>query len=257
MISGIREFDTAHPTSGEFYQLPHGGVDFPAGIDGLDLANFGFFEKPGADLAQFPALCLYHDQRARGKSIGPGEYGVKTHPAWGDGQDYGYHTARTREQALDLFLAIPHYALGLGASRIHNWCWKDDAHRVFPWGMVYPCDSVPKDTACVHRNLSLLFRHFAPVYEAPEVYVLTPDSHRLGGAKWKVIDGILTSFELRAGNACPKPRHAERAMAGNPEVSHGYFLPAAVLPDRRGLREGVELGEERRRALSLGRPFLR
>ena len=28
-------------------------MDLPAGIDGLDLANFGFFEKPGADLAKF------------------------------------------------------------------------------------------------------------------------------------------------------------------------------------------------------------
>lgn len=196
LIAGIREFDPAHPTSGEFYQLPHGGVDLPAGIDGLDLANFGFFEKPDVDLAKFPALCLFNDQRARGKSGGPGEYGVKTHPAWGEGKDYGYHTARTREQALELFLAIPHYAFGLGASRIHNWCWKDDAHRVFPWGMVYPCDGVPKDTASVHRNLSLLFRHFAPVYAAPQVYVLTPDTHRLGGAKWKVTDGLLTSFDL-------------------------------------------------------------
>jgi hypothetical protein len=196
LISAIRANDASHPTSGEFYQVPNGGVDLLAGIDGLDLANFGFFEKPDVDLAKFPLLCKYNDQRAKGKSGGPGEYGVKTHPAWGDGHDYGYHTARTREQAIELFLAIPHYALGLGASRIHNWCWKDDADRVFPWGMVYPCDGVPKDTACVHRNLSLLFRHFAPVYEEPQIYVLTPDSHRLGGAKWRVTDGILTSIDL-------------------------------------------------------------
>lgn len=196
LIAGIRQHDTNHPTSGEFYQLPHGGVDLPAGIDGLDLANFGFFDKPGLDLARFPALCKLNDQRTRGKSGGPGEYGVKTHPAWGDGRDYGYHTARTPEEAIDLFLAIPHTALGLGASRIHNWCWKDDAHRVFPWGMIYPCDGVPKDTAYVHRNLSLLFRHFAPVYREPEVYVLTPDCHRMGGGKWRVTDGILASMDV-------------------------------------------------------------
>lgn len=196
MIAGIRRSDSSHPTSGEFYQLPHGGVDLPSGIDGLDLANFGFFDRPGVDLARFPALCKYNDQRARGKSGGPGEYGVKTHPAWGDGQDYGYHTARTREQSMELFLAIPHYTLGLGASRLHNWCWKDDAQRVFPWGMVYPCDGVPKDTGLIHRNLSLLFRHFAPVDEEPIAYVLTPDHHRLGGAKWKVMDGILACIDL-------------------------------------------------------------
>jgi hypothetical protein len=87
----------------------------------------------------------------------------------------------------------------LGASRIHNWCWKDSAHRVFPWGMVYPCDEVPKDIAYVHRNQSLLFRHFTPVYREPNVYVLTADSHRLGGGKWQVIEGILKSFDLALG----------------------------------------------------------
>lgn len=196
LIGGIREADSRHPTSSEFYQLPHQGVDIPAGIDGLDLCNFGYFDKPGADIARFPAICKYNDQRARGKSVGPGEYGVKTHPAWGDGQDYGYHITRTPEQAASLFLAIAHYSLGLGASRIHNWCWKDSAHRVFPWGMVYPCDEVPKGIACLHRNQSLLFRHFTPVYREPDVYVLTADSHRMGGGKWQVIEGILKSFDL-------------------------------------------------------------
>jgi hypothetical protein len=196
LIRGIREYDSRHPTSSEFYQLPHQGVDIPAGIDGLDLCNFGYFDKPGADIARFPAICKYNDQRARGKSVGPGEYGVKTHPAWGDGQDYGYHISRTPEQAASLFLAIAHYSLGLGASRTHNWCWKDSAHRVFPWGMVYPCDEVPKDIAFVHRNQSLLFRHFAPVYREPNTYVLTADSHRMGGGKWQVIEGILKSVGL-------------------------------------------------------------
>lgn len=196
LVAAIREFDRTHPTSSEFYQLPHQGVDLPAAMDGVDLANFGYFDKPGADLARFPAICKYNDQRARGKSVGAGEYGVKTHPAWGDGKDYGYHIARTRDQAIELFLGIAHYSLGLGASRIHNWCWKDCAHRVFPWGMIYPCDGVPKDTAYVHRNQSLLFRHFAPVYREPSVYVLTPDNHRLGGGKWQVIEGVLKCLDL-------------------------------------------------------------
>ena len=196
LISGIRQFDRTHPTTAEFYQLPHGGVDIPAGIGGLDLSNFGYFDRPGADIARFPAISKFDDQRARGKSFGPGEYGVKTHPAWAGGQDYNYHIARTREQSIDLFLAIAHYSLGMGASRIQNWCWKDDAHRVFPWGMVYPCDNVPKDIAYVHRNQSLLFRQFVPVYEEPTVYVLTPDAHRFGGGKWQVIEGILQSINL-------------------------------------------------------------
>lgn len=196
LIGGIRQRDTIHPATCEFYQLPHEGVDIPAAIGDLDISNFGYFERPGIDMGRFPAISKFNDQRARGKSFGPGEYGVKTHPAWGDGKDYGYHTARTREQAIDLFLAVAHYTFGLGGSHIHNWCWKDDAHRVFPWGMVWPCDGVPKDTAYVHRNQSLLFRHFRPVYREPAVYVLTADMHRMGGEKWKVIEGILEGFNI-------------------------------------------------------------
>jgi len=196
LIDGIRQHDRSHPTTCEFYQLPHEGVDIPAAIGELDLSNFGYFDRPGADLARLPAISKFNDQRTRGKSFGPGEYGVKTHPAWGDGQDYGYHITRTRAQAIELFLAVAHYTLGLGGSRIHNWCWKDDAHRVFPWGMIWPCDGVPKDTAYVHRNQSLLFRHFAPVYRPPAVYVLTADMHRMGGGKWEVIEGILQGFNL-------------------------------------------------------------
>jgi len=196
LIAAIRESDRTHPTTCEFYQLPHAGIDIPAAIGDLDLSNIGFFEKPLDDLRRFPRLLKYSDQRARGKSLGPGEYGVKTHPAWGDGKDYGYHITRTRAQALDLFLAVGHYSLGLGASRLHNWCWKDGSHHIFPWGMNYPCDNVEKDTLYAHRNQSLLFRFLSPVYEEPTVCFLTADSHRLGGAKWRVIEGILNGLHL-------------------------------------------------------------
>ena len=230
LVDAIHEFDPAHPTSSEFYQLPHQGVDILAAINGTDLCNFGYFDKPGADIARFPAICKYNDQRARGKSVGPGEYGVKTHPAWGGGQDYGYHTRRTREQAVELFLNIAHYSLGLGASRIHNWCWKDSAHRVFPWGMVYPCDEVPKEVAYAHRNQSLLFRQFAPVYRPPEVYVLTADSHRLGGGKWQVVEGILKSIDLALATHVPNLGTLNEDSLLIPKSARLIFYPLPFCP---------------------------
>ncbi|MBN1341475.1 MAG: hypothetical protein JXQ73_02285 [Phycisphaerae bacterium] len=196
LIEAIRRHDTAHPTTSEFYQLPYAGVDVPAAIGRLDLSNIGYFDEPLNDIRRLPSVLKYSDLRARGKSFGPGEYGVKTHPAWSGPEVVGYHKARTPEQAIDLFLAVAHYTLGLGGSRVHNWCWKDSSHRVFPWGMLYPCDEVEKDTAYVHRNLSLLFRHFRPVYAPPAVYVMTPDTHRLGGKKRVVIEGVLNSIQL-------------------------------------------------------------
>jgi hypothetical protein len=45
----------------------------------------------------------------------------------------------------------------------------------------------------------LLFRHFRPVYHPPELYVLTPDSHRMGGGKWQVMEGILQAYDLLLG----------------------------------------------------------
>lgn len=230
LIGGIRQHDRAHPTTAEFYQLPHHGVDIPAGIDGLDLSNFGYFDRPQADLARFPAISKFNDQRARGKSFGPGEYGVKTHPAWGDGQDYFYHITRTREQAIELFLAVAHYSLGLGASRIQNWCWKDDAHRVFPWGLVYPCDAVPKDIAYVHRNQSLLFRHFAPVDREPSVYLLTADSHRFGGGKWQVIEGILTGLDLALGTHVENLGTLNEVGLRIPKPARVIFYPLPFCP---------------------------
>ncbi len=196
LIDAIRQHDATHPTTSEFYQLPYAGVDVPAGIGRLDLANIGYFDGPLQDIRRFPRVLKYSDLRSRGKSFGPGEYGVKTHPAWADPAAYGYHKARTRPQAIQLFSAVAHYAFGLGASRIHNWCWKDSSHAVFPWGMIHACDEVEKDTAYVHRNLSLLFRHFRPVYEQPTVYVMTPDTHRLGGQKRAVIEGVLNGIQL-------------------------------------------------------------
>ena len=199
LIDAVRRHDTVHPTTSEFYQLPWVGVDVPAAIGRLDLSNIGYFDEPVRDIRRLPSVLKYSDLRARGKSFGPGEYGVKTHPAWRDPTAQGYHKTRTHEQAIDVFLAVAHYALGLGASRIHNWCWKDSSHWVFPWGMNYPCDEVEKDTAYVHRNQSLLFRHVRPVYEAPLVHVMTPDTHRLGGQKTRVIEGILNAIQLVLG----------------------------------------------------------
>ncbi len=196
LIRAIKAEDPDALTSCEFYQLPHEGIDIPEGIGDLDLSNIGYFDRPLDDIRRFPAIAKYSDQRARGKSLGPGEYGVKTHPAWGDGKDYGYHITRTPQQAVENFLAIPHYSLGLGGSRIHNWCWKDCTHRVFPWGMVFPGDNIAKGILNAHRAQSLLFRQFRPVYREPEVYVLTPDAHRLGGRKYQVIEGILNSIHL-------------------------------------------------------------
>ena len=68
----------------------------------------------------------------------------------------GYHIVRTEEEQKQLFMAVAHYTLGLGGATVQNWCLRDAQARVFPWGMFYPNQLVPKDVAYVHRNQSLI-----------------------------------------------------------------------------------------------------
>jgi len=248
LVRAIKAEDPDALTSCEFYQLPAEGVDIPEGIGDLDLSNIGFFDTLGEDVRRFPAILQYSDQRARGKSLGPGEYGAIMHPAWEHAEPSLYAT-RSPEQALDLYLAVPHYALGIGASRIHNWCWKDGTHNVFPWGMVYPCDSIPKGIALAHRAQSLLFRQLQPVYRKPEVYVLAPDSHRLGGQGSRVIEGILRCIELaQAAHVENLGVLNERAIAGEmpiPPEARVIFYPLPYCPSDAAyerLRDWVRAG---------------
>jgi hypothetical protein len=180
-VAAVREHDRDRPITSEYYQVPIGGIDMVRTIDGQDMSNFGFFDRPGADLDNLPLQILGNDLRLRGKGVGLGEYGVKTHPAWavanGGSQ---YHIQRTEEEQRQLFTIVAHYALGLGACKVQNWCLRDAQASVFPWGIFYPNELVPKDIAYVHRNLSLVWRHFTPVYRPPALAVCLASQLRIG-----------------------------------------------------------------------------
>ena len=190
----IREVDAHHAITSEYYQSPGPGIDIIQAIGDHSCANIGYFDKPQRDIDRFPSVLRFADLRARGKSMSAGEFGCKTHPAWGGGKDWGYHIARTDEQQEELWLAITHYGWGLGASKIHNWDWKDNVEWIFPWGMVYPGDWVKKDCLDIYRAAGLTFRQFERRYEPPSVYVLTPDTHRLGEPVWGVFEATLACF---------------------------------------------------------------
>jgi len=182
-VDAVRQVDKRHPITSEYYQRPFGGIDLRLTIDGQDVSNVGFFAPPGEDLDALPIVLRWNDLRTRGKGVGLGEYGVKTHPAWLEQRGgSGYHIARTEEEQKQLFLAVACYALGMGASRVQNWCLRDDSTRVFPWGLFYPNGFVPKDVAYVHRNLSFAWRRFVPVDEPPAVTVCLASALRIGNA---------------------------------------------------------------------------
>ncbi|MGQ9651345.1 MAG: beta-galactosidase [Phycisphaerae bacterium] len=180
-VAAIRKHDARHPITSEYYQIPFGGMDLLQTIDGQHVSNFGFFGPPSKDLNILPLKIRFNDLRIRGKGVCLGEYGVKTHPAWSvENGATDYHIVRTEEQQIQLFMAVAHYALGMGVGKIQNWCLQDAQESVFPWGLFYPNRLVPKDVAYVHRNQSLIWRHLTPRYVAPKLTVCIPNNLRLG-----------------------------------------------------------------------------
>lgn len=183
-VEAVRRHDRRHAITSEYYSIPFAGIDLVTTIDGQDVSNIGYFDRPVDDVDNLPLRIRWNDLRLRGKGVSLGEYGVKTHPAWKvDNGGQGYHIARTEEEQKQLFLAVAHYGLGMGASKIQNWCLRDAQAWVFPWGMFYPNRMIAKDVAYVHRNESIVWRHFRPVSSAAPVTVCLANQLRMGNAE--------------------------------------------------------------------------
>ena len=202
-VQAVRSADPAHPITSEYYQQPYpgmAGIDLPLTIGDQDASNIGYFGPPNTDIDNLPLCLRFNDLRVRGKSLGLGEYGVKTHPGWGPGTGAGgYHPMRTEEEQKQLFMAVAHYGLGMGACKVQNWCLRDASESVFPWGVFYPNGRLPKDIACWHRNLSVVWRHFSPRYVAPTTTVLLPDNLRLGARGQVGVEVAFNCFRALLG----------------------------------------------------------
>lgn len=186
LTDSVRAADPRHPIVSEYYQIPIGGLDLRRTLDGLDMAEIGYFDTPDRDLRRFAAVFKMADHRLRGKSAAVGEFGVKTHPAWEPSLGgSGYHIRRSVERQNLLFLVLPQLTFGLGGSTARNWCWRDDDDRVFPWGLTYTCDGVPRDALRFYRAAACLLLRLPPRWRKPEVVLVAADS-----ARRKVADGF-------------------------------------------------------------------
>ena len=194
MYDAIRSEDAQHPVTAEFYQLPYAGIDILTALGKLDLANFGYFQLDQEDYYRFPQTCKLLDQRVRGKGINIGEFGVKTHPAWADAEDY--IRARSESYEQKYFLAIAHYGFALGASKIQNWCWKYPSDLPFEWGINYQNELIGRDVRAFYRNTGLFFRNLHPRYEPSDVLLLIPGANRKGGEGRRVLEGVANAIRL-------------------------------------------------------------
>jgi len=191
-FEAVRGIDPRHISTSEFYPMPIDGFDAIMSIGSLAPMNLGYFDIPGEDIYKFPQTLRYMDMRARGKSISVGEFGVKTHPAWT--RAGGVQVARSATEENQLLLTVPHYVVGLGGSKVSNWCWKYPADFPFEWGSNYPCDLVSRDALMYFRNTALFFRQFDLKYEPPEMFFLIANDHRLGGQRVTVQEAQLNGI---------------------------------------------------------------
>lgn len=226
-VSNLREVDETHPIASEFYWTLD-VTDQVLGIDGLSFSNISYFRGKYQDVDDFPNLFRFHDMRAKGKGMTIGEWGAKTHPSFQRKLNpdlAAWHVARTEAEARTLYTLLPHYVLGMGGARNANWCWQDYQEWVFPWGLVYPNVPVPKDTGYIYRNLSWLFRQFPLNWQPPAVYVMIPDSHRLGGGRYTVFNALWNCFQALAESHVDFGVINEYDIGQLPPVASVVFAP--------------------------------
>ena len=178
-----------------------------------------------------PLFFKLADMRVYGKSLNIGEFGVKTHPAWErELGAAGYHIRRSEGEQYRLFLSLPQYAFGLGASKVQNWCWRDDDDSVFPWGLIYTCDDVPKPALKAYRAAAMILRRLKPVWRKPEVLLIVPDNSRLRADSAKSLHAALvaanTLLSLRADFAVASDLALDEKVLNGVKVA---FLPGAVV----------------------------
>jgi hypothetical protein len=137
-----------------------------------DFSNMHYY----GPLQEFPLEFKLVDRRAFGKGFSLGEFGAQ------EAHDARIHgaTGLPVQVSVTRFQQVLHYAVGLGAAFLCNWDWKDFDEMVFPWGLIHHSTPVAKPWLHTLAQGAELLKRVQPVYEPPQVYLLVPDSHRIG-----------------------------------------------------------------------------
>ena len=176
-VRGVKEGDPDALVTVGFLQMIE-PADHLLGTMHTDFNNMHYHSS----VAGFPAGFKLTDRRSVGKSFSLGEFGAReSHDARTHGAD-----GTKADESIRRFLTLTHEAFGMGASFALNWDWKDFDGCVFPWGLNHACGLVDKPLLPAYRNMSLFLGRFRPRYLDPGVYLLVPDSHRLGAWSTKV-----------------------------------------------------------------------
>lgn len=147
-----------------------------------DFSNMHYY----GPLQEFPLEFKLIDRRAFGKGFSLGEFGAQEAH---DARIYGANGLPV-PVSVTRFQQVLHYAVGLGATFVCNWDWKNFDEMVFPWGLMHHSTPVAKPWLYTLAQGTELLKRVQPVYEPPPVYLLVPDSHRIG-AQFERIHGAL------------------------------------------------------------------
>ncbi len=143
-------------------------------------------------LEGLPPVLKMADRRLLDKGLTFGEFG-----AW------AAHEARKHGRfedptipSLNHFIAASVETFGMGGAMALNWDLKDLNDCIFPWGLTYAQDNVPKPWFKAYRNVAFLLSTFTPQYQRPDIWLLIPDNHRLGANIYEVHRALRDAVSL-------------------------------------------------------------
>ncbi|HQH51660.1 MAG TPA: hypothetical protein PKY01_04500 [Candidatus Hydrogenedentes bacterium] len=234
LCSAIRQEDSEHPITSEYYQRPIEGIDLRLTLGSMDMSNFGYFDVPRADISRLMATIKWNDMRFAGKTVNIGEFGVKTHDAWTvERGGAGYHIRRAPEDMDRLFWWAGHAAYAMGVTKIQNWCWSDDPDSVFPWGMAWNNPLRPKSALRLYKALSGIGEYVSMDRPAAETIFVMPDTWRLGAPAGLAHTSLMNALECLLATSIPfdVANEAELARVAERRPRLAILPLAYALPD--------------------------
>ncbi len=215
-------------------------ADKVLGVEHTDFSNMHFYGATD----RFPMDFKLIDRRFMGKGFSLGECGAQeAHEARTQGQ-----TSVPMEASIQRFQTYIHYTAGLGATFMGNWDWKDFDESVFPWGLVHHSwedlhervtpllperHSSPVTKPWLHTlEQEELFLSFAePAYESPSVFVLAPDSNRIGPHFDELNGAVTRAVELLLDQRVNFGMANEENIDRLPASAKALFWPVPYCPD--------------------------
>ena len=189
--------------------------------DGIDFSNVHHY----GDAGHLRSVVKLTDRRFEGRGISLGEFGSRiAHDARARGQ-----TDDPAELSIRHFLHVNHYLYGMGGAFSGVWDWKEFQDCVFPWGMIF-ADGTPKDVLPAYRNMALMFGAAGAIVNESQVYLVLPDSFRLGGDSGRIHEALRRSVDALLCLGVPFNVINEEGLAGRPGNVKALVWPMAVCP---------------------------